>query len=144
MTAQRLRITLRSEILAEVQFEHLGRILQPALTSGTGEIWKEALAYGPAQPLLQLSFLLSLFIFQSQPQPSRKPPLAPRTSLTSLLICTSRPGRRQLGGQRLYPCEGGGWLSVLPVTLCGHRQVAAASCTSFSSPETGNNNTCLA
>ena len=45
VTAQRLRITLRSEILAEVQFEHFGRILQPALTSGTGEIWKEALAH---------------------------------------------------------------------------------------------------
>lgn len=45
VTDRRLRVTLRSGILAEVHFEHFGRILQPAFTSGTGEIWKEALAH---------------------------------------------------------------------------------------------------
>lgn len=45
MTARRLGVTLRAGVLAEVQSEHFGRILQPALTSGTAEIWKEALAH---------------------------------------------------------------------------------------------------
>lgn len=44
VTDQHLRVTLRSGILAEVQFEPFWENSVPAFTSGTGEIWKEALA----------------------------------------------------------------------------------------------------
>lgn len=133
-----IRDELRPGLLAEVQFGHLGRILLSVLPPSTGEAGKEPLAHLPMTlwprpcrcsccALLGTFLWLSLSVFKSQPQSSRKPSLMPADLSASLLILLTSPGRRQLVRRRAHLCEQGRlWLSILPVTLCDHGQVSAS------------------